>query len=259
MFLNQTNPTISHQIQAVLRIQQRIVCLTVVLLAVLLTTGCAQPISRFSRSSEPAAPQLEVERIDPFGQPGGYRVTGSTNLPDQTQITISAIRYLQTSGQLIANSGSSYSVLARQFAPVEQGSWEANLTLWQVAPNGKFQEVWQLDQGNLGVQVQPDPNVTFLVTLDPTNQPATLQDQLESQGETLTGSLVQFNADGELYLQASKTLIVALPTGGTTPPVSQTDDEANSTSSSLEATSASPPALSPTQTDAPISSDAFLR
>jgi hypothetical protein len=259
MFLNQTNPPNFRRIRAVLRIQPQILCLTVVLLAVLLNTGCTQSINRFSRSSEPAVPQLEIERIDPFGQPGGYRVTGSTNLPDQTQITVSAIRYLQTSGQLSSSSDSAYSVLARQFAPVEQGRWEANLPLWQVASDGKFQEAWQLNQGNLRMQVQPDPNVTFLVTLDPANQPATLQDQLESQGETLTGSLVQFNADGELYLQASKTLIVALPTGGTTPPIDQMNDEANSTPSSLGVTSASPPALSPTQTDTPISSDAFLR
>jgi hypothetical protein len=261
MCLDQIYPMPFRRIRAFLKFQQRVLCIGAVLLAVLLSTGCTQPISFLSSASESVAPQLEIERVDPFGQPGGYRVTGRTNLPNQTQITVSAIRYLQPAEPSISFSGdSSYSVLARQFAPVEQGTWEANLTLWQVAPDGKFQEAWQSDQGNLGIQVQPDPNVTFLVTLDPANQPATLQDQLD-QGEAFTGSLVQFNADGELYLQASKTMVIALPTGGTAPPTDQSES-ARSTSSStsnLEAASVSPPTLSPTQTDSPIPSRAFLR
>ncbi|NJL39511.1 MAG: hypothetical protein HC840_16365 [Leptolyngbyaceae cyanobacterium RM2_2_4] len=259
MLLNQTYSAPLRRIRAISRIRRQIVCLAVVLLVVLSSTGCAQTTKWFSRSSELVAPQLEVVQISPFGQPGGYKITGRTSLPDQTQVTVSAIRYLQTSGQSISNPDSSYSVLARQFAPVEQGTWEANLTLWQVAPDGRFQEVWQLNQGSLGIQVEPDPNVTFLVTLDPANQSATLQDQLESQGEASTGSLVQFNADGELYLQASKTMMVALPTGGTTPPTDQTNDAVSSTPSSSGVTSASPPALSPTQTDTPIPSNAFIR
>ena len=246
----------SHDIPAFTRFQQ-LLWIALVLLVVLLSTGCSQQINLFNRTSEPAAPQLEIERVDPFGQPGGYKITGRTNLPDQTQITVSAIRYLPAGEQSTSFGTDSYSVLARQFAPVEQGTWAATLTLWQIAPDGKFQEAWQLNQGSLGVQVQPDPNVTFLVTLDPASQPNTLQDQLESQGEALGGSLVQFNADGELYLQASKTMMIALPTGGTTPPEPVSNEVTTAPRSGV--TSASPPELGPTQTDTPISSDAFLR
>jgi hypothetical protein len=212
----------------------------------------------FDSSSDTTDPQLQIEQINPLEQAGSYSIAGTTNLPDQTQITVSAIRPLQPTEQFMSNFGSSYSVLARRFVPIEQGAWKTQLNLWQIASDGRFQEVWQLDQDRLGMQVQPDPTVIFLVTLDPANQPKALQQQIESQGEASTGNLVQFNTDGELYLQTSKTIPVALPSGRTSSPIAQKDKPLTPPSLG-EGTQTAPPDLNPTQTDTLISPEAFIR
>lgn len=135
-------------------------------------------------------------------------MSGSTSLPDQTRITVTALRNFEAEPI--------DAILDRQFATVRQGSWQASLNLWQVAPDGRYQESWQLS--DLPPSSEPTSTVTFLATLDPVNQPPGLKDQVEAQDEATQVTLVRFTTDGELYLEASKQIDVPLPNSRTTPP-----------------------------------------
>lgn len=158
-------------------------------------------------------------------RPGEYNVTGSTNLPDRSQITVSAVRYLfPTDGQLLGpDPNATYSILDRQIAEVTKGQWQANLNLWQVAPDGRLRETWQLNQSQTGLAIDPAPEVSFVATFDPANQRSQSQQQ-RLKNEEIRGSLVRFTTEGQPYVQASQTLPVALPVGRKAPPKFNPDD-----------------------------------
>lgn len=151
---------------------------------------------------------------------GTYTIAGTTSLPAKTKITVSAVRYLVEGLSPETNSETDipYAILDRRVAEVEQGSWQAELNLWQIAPDGKFQEAWQLSQQDADVIFNPDANVTFLATFDPVNQPENFKAEVEKLDTSLQAALARFTPDGELYLQASRIMAIALPTGQTTPP-----------------------------------------
>lgn len=185
--------------------------LVAIVLTLIVTTGCAKPRS----------PNIELKmQVQPSGSPGIYLVAGTTNLPDQSRITIAAVRSLRPSLPLSvsSDSNSTYSILARQIVKVEKGNWQSTLNLWQVAEDGRFREVWQLNQSEIGLSLNPAPDVTFLALLDPATQPATLEKKLQQQDKKLQGSFVRYTADGQWYVQAAETLPVALPSSKTTPP-----------------------------------------
>jgi hypothetical protein len=147
-----------------------------------------------------------------------YTISGSATLPDQTQITVAAVRLLEAPQNRDDDmTEQSYEILARQSASVDQGAWQTNLNLWQVASTGDFQEAWQISQTHLETDFIPSPEVTFTATFDPTQQPLEFQSRIEEEGNLARQSLAQYNSDGELYLQASRTLTLALPTGSTAP------------------------------------------
>lgn len=252
-----------------LRVQQILTSPTSACLSALLlvSTGC----------SEAKAPVANLNlQIEPAGRSGVYAVSGSTNLPDQSRITVSAIRYLSPSkiaplpaGSLSSQAPSqlTYAVLSRQNVTVNQGRWQTSLNLWQVAPNGQIQEGWQLNQAELKFPLTPAPDVVFLATFEPTSQLPTVYQKLQEQDLQLEGSLARFSTDGQRYLQASQVLAVSLPTGKTTPPVvtaadlnggwgnrSQITTEKSNSADLKPAASANI-----SQTTAPLSTDQFLR
>ena len=199
-------------------------------LLIILNAGCSQ-VSLTARQLPSLFPDLSAAanfqfRVTPSNQAGVYTVTGTTNLPDQSRITLSAIRYLRPD-KLIAQSKSpnpTYSILAYQDVKVNKGKWQTILNLWKVAPDGQYQEAWQLDQSKLGLTLVPETDVTFLATVDPTNSLSKLEQQLEKQGIKLVSSVVRNTSDGEQYIQATQVLPVALPTGRTTPPLQRPED-----------------------------------
>lgn len=181
--------------------------LALVWLLVLITcTGCLGAID----FGEAAPVKLSIRQVQATGRPGVYTVAGNTTLPEQTQITVAALRDFQT-----AAAHPVYAILDRQFAKVQQGRWQASLNLWQVAPDGQFQEGWQLSDLS---SADPATTVTFLATLDPANQPPGLKERIEAQDEASQVNLVRFTTDGELYLEDSEQVNVPLPSGRTTPP-----------------------------------------
>ncbi|NEP45702.1 MAG: hypothetical protein F6K35_43445 [Okeania sp. SIO2H7] len=126
---------------------------------------------------------------------------------------MSAIRPLEA----IATSKEAYSILDRQIAVVKDGRWESTLNLWQIAPDGQFQEPWQLANSPINEAFKPLPGVTFSVTLDPKDA-AGLKSTIERQDTPQLKAIEKYNVDGELYLQATKTQTVSLPFGSTLPP-----------------------------------------
>ncbi len=208
---------------------------------------------------------LSIREIQDEGG-GTYTVSGTTSLPSKTKITVSAVRYLVEGANPETNSETDipYAILDRQIAEVGQGNWQAELNLWQIAPDGKFQEAWQLSQQDANVIFNPDTNVTFLATFDPVNQPENFKAEVEKLDTSLQAALARFTPDGELYLQASRMMAIALPTGQTTPPqtsrlaggVRRSKRTAASRTSQANATQES---TSWRKTTAPLKPDEMLR
>lgn len=171
--------------------------------------------------------QLEIQGIQRENSNGLYKVVGSTNLPESSRIAIAAVRYLRpntANTEVIIhddNENINRSILARQIVEVKQGKWEADLNLWQVAANGNFKEVWQLNQ-NLK-KFTPENEVTFIATFNPYGQLPSDEDQQNLQQSSpqyqeLEGKSLRFTNEGEKYVQASQYRSIPLPVGKTTPP-----------------------------------------
>jgi hypothetical protein len=185
------------------------------LLLVIVSFGCNQKAQE--------GVQLNIKSVEPTGSNGIYNVMGSTNLPDSSQIAITAVRDLismqgQQAGLVSDATHNNRSILARQIVEVKQGQWQADLNLWQVAPDGRFQELWQAYQAQM--KLRPDSNVTFIATFEPASQ-------LKKSNWQLEGQQLRFTNEGEIYLQARQTMAISLPTGKTTPPT-KTEDFNNS-------------------------------
>ncbi|MBW4559755.1 MAG: hypothetical protein KME32_01140 [Mojavia pulchra JT2-VF2] len=175
--------------------------------------------------------QLEIKNIKPILSNNLYKINGSTNLPESSRITVAAVRYLRpTQGQQeplqSSNTSNKRSILARQIVQVKQGKWQADLNLWQVAPDGRFEEVWQANQSQMGVI--PENTVTFIATFDPAGQWEESGHQnsenLKPENYKLEGKLVRFTNEGEKYVQVSQSLLIPLPVGKTVPPRPQPED-----------------------------------
>ncbi len=207
-------------------------------------------------------------QVQPSGRPGVYLVAGNTNLPDQSRITVTATRSLDSGvpPSTSSNPNTTYSILDRQIAKVERGNWQTTLNLWQIASDGRFREAWQLNQPELGLSITPASEVTFLALVDPVGQSPVVKQQLEQLGKKLEGSLVRFTSDGQWYLQTREILALALPTGKTTPPILRAEDRNGGWGDRFAIKQQSkssdfvnlPPAPA-SQTDQPLSSSEFLR
>lgn len=240
----------------------RVLVLAIGLPLLILSSGCNSSLNNLNSTFLSSPLELTILQVEPSGQPGTYTVAGNATLPDNTAITVSAVRYLQPNTRLSASAEASpaYVILDRQFAQVNQENWQTQLKLWQVAPDGKFQEAWQLNQENMGATYKPESTVTFLATLDPPQQPSDLQARVEQLDDDLQAALMRFTTDGELYIQSSKSLAVALPTGSTTPAAAETSP---ATRTALPPTNVKPSAATQSedwqQTDAPLPVKAVLR
>jgi len=228
-----------------------------ILLLVALCVSCS--------SSKPPDVALKLN-VQP-SRPGVYNVTGSTNLPDKSQITVAAIRYLRPTDQEFLGSDpkATFSILDRQIVEVAQGKWQTTLNLWQVGPDGRFQEAWQLNQSQTGLSLNPATEVSFVATFDPAGQFLKSKEQQEKT-QDLQGSLVRFTAEGLPYVQASQTLQIALPVGRRPPPELKAEDINGGWGNRYEikpeppvATNIRPQLPQTKQINAPLSPAEFLR
>ena len=199
-------------------------------LLLILNAGCSQVPSTI-RQLPALLPNLSTDanfqlRVTPSSRKGVYTVVGNTNLPNSSRIAVAAIRYLRPSKppSLGLSPKPTYSILAYQDVEVNKGKWQAALNLWKVAPNGRFQEAWQIEQSKLGLTFEPEPDVLFLATVNPTDSLSELEKQLEKQGIELVSNVVRNTVDGDRYVQASQVLPLPLPTASTAPPGQRPED-----------------------------------
>lgn len=218
----------------------------------LLLSGCATvQFPGFFRWSEV---DLAIQ-VESTNTPGIYSVSGRANLPNDTPITIAAVRYLQLDDRLnqrqnansedllpedllsedsSSNSSSAnslmnpsqqtYSILAYQPAIVKGGEWQADINLWKVALDGRFQEAWQLEQSQVGVSFQPEANVIFMATLSSADELSKLEQDLSRRGIRFPGGTILSTSEGFRYAQIQQSLAIALPSGSTAPPPQRPED-----------------------------------
>lgn len=186
------------------------------------TTGCTPVQSVFSRTYNDATLTLNVESLS---SPGQYAVSGEASLPEKTEIAVLAIRNLYSaSTRTESTTEPTYSILAYTTVPVVNGTWETTLNLWQIAPDGSYQENWQPEATKLGVTLKPDDTVIVLATLNPIATFGLLEQQLAQQNQRLPRQAIRSNAEGDRYAQIYKQISVGLPTEKTLPPVAVVDD-----------------------------------
>lgn len=217
--------------------------------------------------------KLEIKNVQAAGGNGVYTITGETNLPESSQVAITAVRYLSSSEpQTVgADLDADRSILDRKIVEVKQGKWEANLNIWQVAPDGSYKEIWQK---NLQLSKQtPESDVTFTATFDPQSQTPRIQNQenqtsVESapQVQLLEGKSLRFTNQGERYVQASLSQEIPLPALKTVPPQQLAEDINDGWGNryiiqpeSIASTFTPPQIGKSRQTTAPLSAREFLR
>ncbi|NJO49817.1 MAG: hypothetical protein HC840_10625, partial [Leptolyngbyaceae cyanobacterium RM2_2_4] len=191
-------------------------CWLSIALVLLLSTGCTQlklPVQRGDVS-------LDIRTVTP--QPAGvYAIAGNTDLPEGTEITVAAVRLLTPEGAIAADPDPVYSLLAYESVKTEGDTWQAELNLWEVDPDGRYQETWQLEQSRLEITFEADGKVIFLATLAPLETLTQLQQRLAQRGLEFASNIVRTTAEGEQYIQAVRVEAIALPTGTTTPPITR--------------------------------------
>jgi hypothetical protein len=235
------------------------------LMLLVVTSGCVQ------KAQDEV--ELEIKNLEPTQSNGVYTVVGNTNLPDSSRITVTAIRYLHSpeeigGGALNTEANINRSILDRKTVEVKQSKWQAELNLWQVAPNGNFQEVWQANQASM--KLTPDSDVTFMATFDPASQWQRSQKpkvkERDPEPRNIEGKLLRFTNSGEKYVQTSQILSVSLPVGKTIPPRPQAEDVNGGWGNRYQIrpeplTSGATvlPAIKFRQTNTPLSPSEFLR
>lgn len=189
-------------------------------------------ISRFCQSGEfllGSRNSIDLQLSVSSEGNGVYAISGKTNLPDNARLAIAAVRYLeptQPSG-LSSPAKPSYSILAYQTTTVTNGQWQAQLNLWQVAEDGRYQESWQFEQAALRLNLEPSQDVIFLATLNPVGkveQLPALEQQLRNKKLAVSGKHLYTAADGQQYVQVHQVQPVALPTDRTSPPARRPED-----------------------------------
>lgn len=241
------------------------------ILLLILNTGCSQ-LSLSQQQLTSLLPGFSSEAdfnlsVTPLNNKGEYQIEGRTNFPDNSRITVAAIRYLRSDKDLSTelNSESIYSILDYKDVKVNKGKWQTTLELWKIAPDGQYKEIWQLEESKLGLLLQPTPEVTFLATLDPNTSLPEIEQQLAQQSIRLTSSLVSNAADGKNYIQASLVKErMSLPSGKTTPPQPRLEDINGGWGPGYRLLPESPnlnklERPSKSRTDAPLSPEEFLR
>lgn len=166
---------------------------------------------------------LQME-VAPNSDRSRYIVSGNTNLPDNTSITVAAIRYFNTAKN-IANSAdatdstsATFAVLDYTSTTVKQGKWQAELALNQQGEDGRPWEAWQMQQSKLGLSLQPDETVSFVTTLKSMDQLVPLEQQLAEKGFRLPRGMIRSTTEGQRYAEVSQTIALAPPNPGQKPP-----------------------------------------
>lgn len=207
--------------------------------------GCSQ--------TKPLKPELTLQ-VQAASQPGTYVASGKTTLPNQSRITVQAVRQLTPVGKSpLTNQKPLYAILDRQQVDVMDGKWQTNLNLLRSAGGGT-RELWQVNSTPLELPLQPQTDVAFLAVSDELALPLDIQTNKDSN-QPLENSALQFSRNGNAYLQAKQSLLI-------TPPVVKTLSLVNQKSNLVKLEPATTVKALPDQkrqTDAPLAPVEYLQ
>jgi hypothetical protein len=162
---------------------------------------------------------MTIEQITETGQPGQFTLSGTAILPDQTPLTVSAVRRITPQpNDPLFDEALRYAILDRKSAVVRDGRWQAQLSLWEVSPQGYYQENWQMANRDSPESGLASSTVDFWATLEPIDlNRSNLQTRSEVRDRS-RNPLLNFTPDGEPYLKVSEPKAVVLPSARATTP-----------------------------------------
>lgn len=151
--------------------------------------------------------RLPVAEMDFTIEPGRnsytYELQGTANFPNQTELNVLAMRQLLPTDETVEPKPT-YSVLDYQVVRVQNGRWQGELTLKQLAEDGSRKETWQLDQSELAMDIEPRDQIVVMATYTPLDQLTTLERILAQQGLKVSPELLQTTLEGRRYLEMRK-------------------------------------------------------
>ncbi|MGB3492620.1 MAG: hypothetical protein WBA57_07820 [Elainellaceae cyanobacterium] len=184
----------------------------------LFASACSElPSSFFSDNTQPL--RLNIDVVQGLGQSGTYRLAGASSFPDGTQLSLTAVRLFNTpssnntprSQPFIPTSLADYVILDRQFVTVQQGTFDGTLMLTTPSTQLGALEVWQLKQPDFLSVLEPNQEVVFTVTLDPSIQTNKVRAWLRQNLSRASSEFEKYTTDGELYIQSWSQSRVPVP------------------------------------------------
>jgi hypothetical protein len=152
------------------------------------------------------SPKTELSlQVQGVGSTGTYKVSGRTNLPDRSKITIQAVRTLQVvkNQSNLTNTEPTFAVLAQSQTTVKDGQWNVELKLRQILPDGQSLEPWQLNDAQLGLK--PEPKVQFSAVTEPGDR----NFEIDPSGRNRLS--VRFASNGRSFLQVEEAIALEPP------------------------------------------------
>ncbi|MEM6751663.1 MAG: hypothetical protein AAF630_01550 [Cyanobacteria bacterium P01_C01_bin.38] len=178
-----------------------------VISAIVFSYGCT------SQNTEEV--QIKNMSIQPIETSSKYKISGTTNLPDNSIIKVIAIReFVNTNREeapFINNSANiSRSILDRKNVETTAGEWQAELNISHKGADSISRESWQND--SYKPQFKPGDKVSFIAIFNPDSQWQRSDGKaLEKPRRTIQepqGKLVRVTNNGEKFVQATKTLSI---------------------------------------------------
>lgn len=160
--------------------------------------------------------------VESGDRPGVYELSGTTDLPEDTELLVQAVRVLTPTGQSLPEDSAEehYAILDRDRILVSEGRWAVELQLWENS-NGTSAESWQMQLPQSDRSFTPDNEVQFTVSMPPTGDERALESQWQKSKQTPSDGVVSFTPDGEWFLQAEESIAI-------TPPSVKVPDQPNS-------------------------------
>ncbi len=152
---------------------------------------------------------LTVESGD---RPGVYELSGTTDLPEETELMVQAVRVLIPTGQTLPEDSQEehYAILDRDRVLVSDGGWAVELQLWE-NNGGESAESWQMQLPQSDRSFTPDNEVRFTVSMPPTGDERALESQWQKSKQTPSDGVVSFTPDGKWFLQAEESVAITPP------------------------------------------------
>lgn len=160
--------------------------------------------------------------VEPGDRPGVYQLSGTTDLPEETELTVQAVRGLTPTGQALPEDSAEehYAILDRDRVLVSDGRWAVELQLWE-NNGGESAESWQIQLPQSDRSFIPENEVRFTVSMPPTGDERALESQWQKSKQTPSDGVVSFTPDGEWFLQAEESVAI-------TPPAATVPNQPNS-------------------------------